>query len=75
MPNQEILDLLDIANHAIFEAEQAIRKEEMVGVNHPMYFMRLELAEITARYLANMPCSDFVPAIRAAGKHIGRPRK
>ncbi len=58
MPNQETLDLLDKANEAIFKAEQAIRKEEKVAVNRPMYRMRIALAEVIRRYTANLPVCD-----------------
>jgi len=66
MPNQETLDLLNKANTAIFAAEDAIRKEEVQDVNKPMYHMRLQLAEITSRYMANQPVCNWVPAIRQA---------
>lgn len=59
MPNQDTLVLLDKANHAIFEAEQAIRKEEKANVNKPMYRMRIELASLIRRYMANMPICDM----------------
>lgn len=58
MPNQETLDLLDKATHAIFEAEQAIRKEEGASVNRPMYRMRIELARIIRIYMANQPVCE-----------------
>ncbi len=62
MPNQKTLDLLNKANSAIFEAEQAIRKEEEAHVNRPMYRMRIGLADIIRRYCASQPvCGyDFV---------------
>ncbi|KKM83673.1 hypothetical protein LCGC14_1306850 [marine sediment metagenome] len=65
-PNQETLDLLSAATKAIFEAEQAIRREEGVNfkANKPMYHMRIQLAEITDRYMANLPVCDWVPPIR-----------
>lgn len=59
MPNQKTLDLLDKANKAIFEAEQAIRKEEKAQVNKPMYRIRIELASLVRRYMANMPMCDM----------------
>lgn len=59
MPNQQILDLLEKANQALFEAEQAIRKEENAQVNRPMFRMRLHLASVIRRYMANQPVSNW----------------
>lgn len=59
MPNQKTLALLNDANEAIFKAEQAIRKEEGVGVNKPMYRMRIELHKVIDRYMANKPVCDM----------------
>lgn len=60
MPNQRTLDLLDAANHAIFEAEQAIRREEKASVNKPMFNMRIRLQAIIRDYCANKPiCNGY----------------
>ena len=55
MPNQKTLDLLAKATAALFEAEQAIRREEKRTVNPPMYRIRIELAAIIRRYTADLP--------------------
>ena len=62
MPNQATLDLLDKANRAIFEAEQAIRREEGASVNEPMYRMRLQLQDVIRIYVANQPVCGLVTA-------------
>ena len=59
MPNPETLDLLDKANKAIFDAEQAIRKEEKAEVNKSMYRMRIELQKVIGRYIANLHVCDM----------------
>jgi len=62
VPNQATLDLLGKANRAIFEAEQAIRKEEGEAANQPMYRMRLGLQDVIRLYLANLPVCAAVTA-------------
>lgn len=59
IPNQRTLDLLSDAREAIFKVERAIADEEKERVNIPMYKMRIDLAEITNRYMANLPICDY----------------
>jgi len=66
--NTETILLLEKANRAIFEAEQAIRKEEKAQVNKPMYRMRINLNEIIQHYKNGGEVCDFVTPLEMAGR-------
>jgi hypothetical protein len=67
MVDKNIVTLLDKAQDAIFEVEQAIRRAEGEQVNHCMYKMRLQLAQIKNEYLSSRPICFFVPDVSFEG--------